>query len=135
MGWLSGVYFSPTPTLRLLNVLPVEPRLRRLGERHVERMHDPEPAESIVRAVSDRQAHVLGVSVTMTFHVHLVSEIIARVRKVFGERVKVLVGGYPFNVAPDLWRRVGADASAPDAQRAIAEAHRLVAAEGGNGSE
>ena len=92
------------------------------------------PAESIVQAISDRQAHVLGVSVTMTFHVHLLSELIARVREAFGDRIKVLVGGYPFNVAPDLWRRVDADASAPDALQAISMANRLVGVEGANGS-
>jgi methylmalonyl-CoA mutase cobalamin-binding domain/chain len=91
------------------------------------------PAESIVRAVSDRQAHVLAVSATMTFHVHLVVELVARAQEAFGDRVKVLVGGYPFNVAPDLWRRVGAHAYAPDAQRAIAMANRLVVAEGEDG--
>jgi methylmalonyl-CoA mutase cobalamin-binding domain/chain len=91
------------------------------------------PTESVVQAVSERQAHVLGVSATMTFHVHLLSELIAQMREAFGDRVKVLVGGYPFNVAPDLWRRVGADATAPDAQRAIATANRLVLAEGANG--
>ena len=35
------------------------------------------------------------------------------------------VGGYPFVVAPELWRQIGADGSAGDAQAAIALANQL----------
>jgi methanogenic corrinoid protein MtbC1 len=42
--------------------------------------------------------------------------------------VLVLVGGYPFNLAPDLWRRIGADGWAPDAQLAVERAGELLAA-------
>jgi methanogenic corrinoid protein MtbC1 len=38
-----------------------------------------------------------------------------------------MVGGYPFNIAPELWTRIGADAWAPDAAQAIAVADRLLA--------
>jgi methanogenic corrinoid protein MtbC1 len=31
----------------------------------------------------------------------------------------VLVGGYPFNIAPKLWKSVGADGFARDAQQAL----------------
>jgi len=34
------------------------------------------------------------------------------------------VGGYPFNIAPGLWRNVGADGYAPDAREAILMASR-----------
>jgi methanogenic corrinoid protein MtbC1 len=40
-----------------------------------------------------------------------------------------MVGGYPFNVDPDLWRRIGADGSARDASEAIGVAQRLVVGE------
>jgi methanogenic corrinoid protein MtbC1 len=36
-----------------------------------------------------------------------------------------MVGGYPFNIAPDLWKTVGADAFARDAMEAVAVAARL----------
>ncbi len=93
------------------------------------------PADSIIKAVSDQRAHVLAVSVTMTFHAHLLSELISRVREKFEDRVKTLVGGYPFNLAPDLWRKVDADGYAPDAQAAIAMANRLVESESKNEPE
>ncbi|MNW13168.1 hypothetical protein D3C71_2110430 [compost metagenome] len=38
----------------------------------------------------------------------------------------MLVGGYPFNLVPDLWRTVGADAFAPGAEEAIAIAEGLI---------
>jgi methanogenic corrinoid protein MtbC1 len=40
--------------------------------------------------------------------------------------VIVMVGGYPFNVAPELLERVRADAYAPDAQAAIEIANQLL---------
>jgi methanogenic corrinoid protein MtbC1 len=62
----------------------------------------------------------------MTFHVRGVNELIAAVRDMDGgRRLPILVGGYPFNVAPQLWRTVGADGYAADAQEAIAVAMKL----------
>jgi methanogenic corrinoid protein MtbC1 len=84
------------------------------------------PTSDLVRTLEERRADVLAVSATMPFHVRAVADLIAAVRSSVGDRVKVLVGGYPFNVDPGLWRRVGADASARDAQEAVELAHRLV---------
>ncbi len=83
------------------------------------------PTRDVIRTLGERRADVLAVSATMPFHVRAVSDLIAAVRSALGDRVKVLVGGYPFNVDPDLWRRLGADASARDAQEAIDLAGRL----------
>jgi methylmalonyl-CoA mutase cobalamin-binding domain/chain len=84
------------------------------------------PTESILRTLQERQVDVLGVSVTMTFHVSAVEKLIARVRASGAGRLKIIVGGYPFNIAPELWRQTGADGWAHDAQQAIAIAGRLV---------
>jgi methanogenic corrinoid protein MtbC1 len=85
------------------------------------------PAESIVRAVAERRADVLALSATLAPHVRAVIDLIAAVRSSPRcANVKVLVGGYPFNATPDLWREVGADAHARDAQGAIAVAGQLV---------
>jgi methanogenic corrinoid protein MtbC1 len=86
------------------------------------------PAETILEAVQERRADILGLSATMTFHVHLVTELVDQIRRSDAMAgVKILVGGYPFNTAPDLWRRVGADGCARNAQEAVAVASRLVA--------
>ncbi|MFN2134266.1 MAG: B12-binding domain-containing protein [Anaerolineae bacterium] len=89
------------------------------------------PTESILRAVADRQADVLAVSATMTYHVGHVQALIDHVRSSsIGHDVRILVGGYPFNVSASLWKTVGADGYARDAQQAIAVADGL--ARGGN---
>jgi MerR family transcriptional regulator, light-induced transcriptional regulator len=84
------------------------------------------PATAIVQAIADRGADVLAVSATMTFHIRAVEKLISAVRaSAETNTVKIMVGGYPFNIEPELWKRVGADAYAADAAEAIAVASRL----------
>ena len=85
------------------------------------------PAEEIVREAVERRADVVGVSATMTFNLRPVEDLVGRLREADGERrIKILVGGYPFRVSPDLWRDIGADGSAADAAAAVAEAERIL---------
>jgi methylmalonyl-CoA mutase cobalamin-binding domain/chain len=84
------------------------------------------PTESIVQTVVERGADILGVSATIAFHTSAVADLIANVRASEAGDVKILVGGYPFNIASDLWRQVGADGCAHDAQEAVELANRLV---------
>jgi methanogenic corrinoid protein MtbC1 len=85
------------------------------------------PAASVIDMIARQQAHVLGISATMTIHVGEVAALIRAVRESeVGGQVKLIVGGYPFNIDPNLWRAVGADACAGDADQAIAVAHRLL---------
>ncbi len=87
------------------------------------------PTSSLLQILAQRRADVLAVSATLTSHVRAVAELIRAVREgqagEEGREVKIMVGGYPFNVAPELWRQVGADAFARNAEEAIATAHRL----------
>jgi signal transduction histidine kinase/methanogenic corrinoid protein MtbC1 len=86
------------------------------------------PTEGILQAVVDRRADLLLLSVTMAFHLPTVGSMIAAVRAREDCRdVKVLVGGRPFNIAPDLWAKIGADGCAADAAEALAVATRLLA--------
>jgi MerR family transcriptional regulator, light-induced transcriptional regulator len=85
------------------------------------------PAQSIIQTVTGRKADVVAVSATIAYHVRKVAECIAAIRADDHARdVKILVGGYPFNRAPDLWRQVGADACAANAEEAIAIANQMV---------
>ncbi|MDP2401162.1 MAG: cobalamin-dependent protein [Actinomycetota bacterium] len=87
------------------------------------------PPSSIVEAALRTGADVIALSATMSFHVPEIADVIDAVRSDPHARgIKVIVGGYPFNLAPELWRRVGADGSARDASAAIELATRLVAA-------
>jgi methanogenic corrinoid protein MtbC1 len=86
------------------------------------------PAQAVVDAVVQHQAQVLAISATMSGHLRGVDELIHLVRAQPACRdVKILVGGYPFLVAPELWERVGADGTAANAQDAIALAGSLAA--------
>lgn len=86
------------------------------------------PIESILQTIKDHGGDVLGVSTTMTFHINRTVELIECVRQTtLGEEIKIIVGGYPFNIAPQLYQHVGADGYATDAQDALLLANRLVA--------
>jgi methanogenic corrinoid protein MtbC1 len=83
------------------------------------------PTESILLTIAEREADVLAVSATMTFHVRKVEELIARVRNQ-SKPIAILAGGYPFNVSSGLWQRVGADGYAGNAEEALSAADRLL---------
>jgi methanogenic corrinoid protein MtbC1 len=86
------------------------------------------PLESVLKTIADQNPEVLCLSATMTFHVNQVAQIISRIRELEAgqQRLAIMVGGYPFNVAPGLWEKVGADACAGDAQEAVEVANRLL---------
>ncbi|HEY0079596.1 MAG TPA: cobalamin-dependent protein [Pyrinomonadaceae bacterium] len=84
------------------------------------------PTAAILQALAERRADALAISATMTFHIRPVENLIAAVRASQDlHAVKILVGGYPFNIEPELWKRVGADAYAADASEAVEMASRL----------
>jgi methanogenic corrinoid protein MtbC1 len=85
------------------------------------------PSESVVEAVREIEPHVLGISATIAVRLHKVTDLIQRAREdPTGRHAKILVGGYPFNHAPGLWKQVGADGYGRDAKQAVAIAVRLV---------
>lgn len=85
------------------------------------------PPHSILQTVIEHKADVLALSATMTFHVSEVTSIISSLRAETGLTTRVLVGGYPFNLSPDLWRKVGADGYALDAETAVIAADKVIA--------
>ena len=85
------------------------------------------PAQSLITAARDRNADVVAISSTMTFHIPVVDYLIRSLRADEGtKKVKILVGGYPFSIVPGLWKQVGADGFAQDAEEAVAVANRLI---------
>jgi len=78
------------------------------------------PDKDVVAALLDRKADLLAVSVTMPYNVHLVKRLIAAVRAEPGlAGLKIMAGGYPFAIDKDLFREVGADATASSAEEVI----------------
>ena len=76
------------------------------------------PKKDLMSFLIDVKPEVLGLSITMTFNLHKAIELIHEARNIETLKgIKILVGGYPFNVDKNLWRQVGADFYAPNAIR------------------
>ncbi|MBD3196241.1 MAG: cobalamin-binding protein [Candidatus Lokiarchaeota archaeon] len=84
------------------------------------------PIDSIISSIINNNADLLAVSATIMIHVSTVEEMIIQIRKTEAKNVKIMVGGYPFNIVPNLWEIIGADAFATDAQSAIKTASKLL---------
>jgi len=78
------------------------------------------PVSSILDTLRSQRPHLLMLSATMACHVHTITELIAAIRADQElKNQKIMVGGNPFNAAPDLWKEVGADTYAKDAASAL----------------
>ena len=85
------------------------------------------PAQAVIQAIQQEQADVLAISVTLTPYLAAVQELIDQVRAhPQSAHVKILVGGYPFSLAPTMWQQMGADGCAQDAAEAVELANQLV---------
>lgn len=85
------------------------------------------PSPSIVGEIVKREIDLVAISVTLTSHIGAVSDLIAAVRaEERCQQVKIIVGGYPFNVEPKLWQQVGADGCGRNAEQAIRLANQLM---------
>jgi methanogenic corrinoid protein MtbC1 len=85
------------------------------------------PKRSVIDSIVDRQADIMAISATMSFHVYLVKELIDDIRNHEQSRhTKIIVGGLPFNIDPELWKNVGADGHAYNAKDAISQARELM---------
>lgn len=85
------------------------------------------PASAVLATIEEQQADVVAISATIPQHIPSVLRLIELLRASdYGQRVKIMVGGYPFNLSADLWKRVGADAFARDANEAVSVGNQLV---------
>lgn len=82
------------------------------------------PIGSIVDLANEHRADVVAISATFGAHVPLVTEVVQKLRA--STRARVIVGGRPFLLMPDLWQATGADGTAQDAVRAVDVATGLV---------
>ncbi|GAA5520179.1 cobalamin-dependent protein [Aliifodinibius salicampi] len=84
------------------------------------------PAHNLVSAIKEYEADVLAVSVTMPLHLDKAGKLIKTIRSDSEiNDLKILVGGYPFRIEPELWKKLGADGSATSAKEAIKLATKL----------
>jgi methanogenic corrinoid protein MtbC1 len=88
------------------------------------------PTTSILNFVENRNPDLLAISTTMTFHLPEAQKIIQMLKSSnLTSGIKVLVGGRPFNIDQELWKKIGADGFAENAERAIEVANKLVQSE------
>jgi methanogenic corrinoid protein MtbC1 len=96
------------------------------------------PPKSILAAVQDQEPAVLVLSVTMPSRLREAEYLIRSLRASSDTaKVKIIVGGNPFRILPDLGKRIGADAVAADAGDAVPAARKLLGmkADGKKGRE
>ncbi len=85
------------------------------------------PNDSLIKTVLEKQVDLLAVSVTITYHLHQLEKLIIDLRKqVESDKIKIMVGGYPFNIDGQLWKKIGADGTARQGQEAVNKANQLV---------
>ena len=85
------------------------------------------PVPDLLRLLVERRADVLALSATIAVHLGAVRNTIESVRSsVECKNVLILVGGYPFNISDELWRKIGADGCARDAAAAVQLAEDLL---------
>ena len=77
------------------------------------------PSEDAIATLLERTPDLFAISVTLRRHMEQVAALIASIRSE-GElrKLKIMVGGQPFNAEPTLWRAVGADGDGVRRRRA-----------------
>ncbi len=83
------------------------------------------PTDSVLKFIEEKQPDMIGISATITGHLPQVKELIQKVREIEKQHIFIMVGGYPFNISPELYLELGADAHSTDAKLAIDMADQL----------
>lgn len=85
------------------------------------------PAAELASAVQYFDADLVVVSAALSVQLPKVAQTIAALRRIEDRPVRIMVGGLAFSEAPDLWRKLGADGYATDAESAVTRGNELVA--------
>ena len=85
------------------------------------------PTETILETIETQKPDIVAISATITSHVSRVEELIQAIKEHQMDYAPyIIVGGYPFNVAPELWQKVGADGYGINADEALTVSTNLV---------
>jgi MerR family transcriptional regulator, light-induced transcriptional regulator len=85
------------------------------------------PDEHLIKLLNEEKPDILAISVTLPLHIERAATLIEKVRKdEKAGKIKIMAGGYPFRIVPNLWEKIGADASAGSAKKAIEIANKLL---------
>lgn len=84
------------------------------------------PSETLLAAIREQQPDILGISVTISFNIPKAIELIDLIRSNDrSHRIKIIVGGRAFNMAPDLWHKLKVDGFGEDFKSAVTTANLL----------
>jgi len=85
------------------------------------------PDNHLISSIKENKADVLAISVILPLNISKAKNLIDKIRadKEMNNLI-ILVGGYPFQIVPDLWQKIGADASAESAREAIKIINKLI---------
>ncbi|SLM32149.1 Cobalamin B12-binding domain-containing protein (fragment) [Desulfamplus magnetovallimortis] len=83
------------------------------------------PSKTVAEAVASEKAHILAISTTMMFHLKNTQELIKEVKK-NREETGIMVGGIALNSRPELWKLLGAQGFASNAEDAISVAKSIL---------
>lgn len=86
------------------------------------------PAPELASAVQYFDADLVVLSAALSVQLPRVADAIAALRRIEDRPVRIMVGGLAFSEAPEIWRKLGADGYATDAEAAIRHATELLSA-------
>lgn len=85
------------------------------------------PTYTLLQAIKEHQADILGLSITMPYHRSMLNEVVNNLRSdEKGKKLIILVGGNGLKGKGHLWESIGANGYAPDARKAIKLANQLI---------
>ncbi len=83
------------------------------------------PSGEIITIIKDIQPDLIALSTTIVYHLSEMKNLVSTIKQDY-TTTKVVVGGYPFNLIKNLWKKIGADGYAPDAEKAVKLGNELV---------
>jgi len=84
------------------------------------------PIEYVIEEVRDKKPDILGISTTTIVNLPFAKELIQEIKKdPLTKNTKIMVGGRVYNNDDNLWKEVGADAFALDAEDSVKIADSL----------
>ncbi len=85
------------------------------------------PLKDIMKSIKQKKANILMLSATMTEHIEEASKIINEIKiNESTKHIKIMVGGYPFNVDQNLWKTLKADGYSKDALNTVEVVKKLL---------
>jgi len=74
--------------------------------------------------IKEKKPDIVAISCTMTFNVSKVRNLIQTIKS-NGIPVPVIVGGFPFNLDKNLWKKIGGDGYSKDFEDALLISEKL----------